>query len=58
VRTLPTMMIRPLASFAPLFYERVWQHALVLLAGAIPASGTPRAPHEILRCRIKMRNRA
>jgi hypothetical protein len=39
VRTLPTMMVRVLAPFAPLFSERVWRHALVLLAGAILAPG-------------------
>jgi hypothetical protein len=39
VRTLPEEMIRILTSFAPLFSRRVWQHALVLLAGAILAPG-------------------
>lgn len=39
MRTLPTMMIRLLAPFAPLFSERVWQHAQVLVAGAILAPG-------------------
>jgi DDE superfamily endonuclease len=39
VRTLPTTMIRLLAPFAPLFSERVWHHAQVLLAGAILAPG-------------------
>jgi DDE superfamily endonuclease len=39
VRTLPTQMIRVLAPFAPLFSKRVWQHAQVLLAGAILAPG-------------------
>jgi hypothetical protein len=39
MRTLPTMMIRVLAPFAPLFSERVFQHAQVLLAGAILAPG-------------------
>jgi DDE superfamily endonuclease len=39
MRTLPTMMIRLLAPFAPLFSRRVWQHAQVLLAGAILAPG-------------------
>ncbi len=39
MRTLPTMMIRLLAPFAPLFSERVWRHALVLLAGVILAPG-------------------
>jgi DDE superfamily endonuclease len=37
--TLPTAMIRVLAPFVPLFSERVWQHAQVLLAGAILAPG-------------------
>jgi DDE superfamily endonuclease len=39
VRTLPKEMIQILAPFAPLFSERVWQHAQVLLAGAILAPG-------------------
>jgi hypothetical protein len=39
VRTLPTVMIRVLAPFAPLFSKRVFQHAQVLLAGAILAPG-------------------
>ncbi len=39
MRTLPTVMIRVLVPFAPLFSKRVWQHAQVLLAGAILASG-------------------
>jgi hypothetical protein len=39
VHTLPTMMIRVLAPFAPLFSKRVWEHAQVLLAGAILAPG-------------------
>src|SRR5215211_5794138 len=39
MRTLPTMMIRVLAPFAPLFSERVFQHVQVLLAGAILAPG-------------------
>src|SRR5919202_4198508 len=37
--TLPPKMIRLLAPFAPLFSKRVWQHAQVLLAGAILAPG-------------------
>jgi hypothetical protein len=36
VRTLPTMMVRVLIPFAPLFSKRVWQHVQVLLAGAFP----------------------
>jgi DDE superfamily endonuclease len=42
MRTLPDTMIRVLASFAPLFSERVWQHVQLLLAGAIltPAKRT------------------
>ena len=39
MRTLPTQMIRVLAPLAPLFSKRVWQHAQVLLAGAILAPG-------------------
>jgi hypothetical protein len=39
VRTLPATMIRLLAPFAPLFSERVWRHAQVLLTGAILAPG-------------------
>ncbi len=37
--TLSTTMVQLLAPFAPLFSERVWQHAQVLLAGAILAPG-------------------
>src|SRR3954462_5904665 len=37
--TLPETMIRLLAPFAPLFSERVWEHARLLLAGAILAPG-------------------
>jgi DDE superfamily endonuclease len=39
VRTLPEEMIRILTPFAPLLSKGVWQHALVLLAGALLASG-------------------
>jgi len=39
MRTLPAEMIRLLAPFAPLFSRRVWQHAQMLLAGAILAPG-------------------
>jgi DDE superfamily endonuclease len=39
VRTLPTVMIRVLVPFAPLFSKRVWQNAQVLLIGAILAPG-------------------
>ena len=39
MRTLPTQMIRVLVPFVPLFSKRVWQHAQVLLAGAILAPG-------------------
>jgi DDE superfamily endonuclease len=39
VRTLPTVMIRVLAPFVPLFSERLWQHVQVLLAGTILAPG-------------------
>jgi hypothetical protein len=39
VRTLPTRMIRVLVPFAPLFSKRVWQHAQLLLMGAILAPG-------------------
>lgn len=39
VRTLPKEIIQILLSFAPLFSERVWQHAQLLLAGAILAPG-------------------
>ena len=39
MRTLPTAMIRVLTPFAPLFSKRVWQHAQVLLVGAILAPG-------------------
>src|SRR3954462_11417632 len=39
MRILPDVMIQVLTPFAPLFSERVWQHAQVLLAGAILAPG-------------------
>ena len=39
MRTLPTQMIRVLLPFVPLFSKRVFQHAQVLLAGAILAPG-------------------
>jgi hypothetical protein len=39
VRTLPPTMVQVLASFAPLFSKRVWQHAQLLLVGAILAPG-------------------
>ena len=39
MRALPTAMIPVLAPFAPLFSKRVWQHAQVLLMGAILALG-------------------
>src|SRR5215204_3626584 len=39
MRTLPIQMIRVLVPFVPLFSKRVWQHAQVLLAGAILAPG-------------------
>jgi hypothetical protein len=37
--TLPTIMIGVLAPFAPLFSERVFEYAQVLLAGAILTPG-------------------
>jgi DDE superfamily endonuclease len=39
MRTLPPKMVQVLASFAPLFSKRVWQHAQLLLVGAILAPG-------------------
>ena len=39
MRPLPTQMIRVLLPFVPLFSKRVWQHAQVLLVGAILAPG-------------------
>jgi hypothetical protein len=39
VRTLPKEMVRVLVPFAPLFSGRVWQHALILIAGTILAPG-------------------
>ena len=39
MRTLPPKMVQALAPFAPLFSRRVWQHAQVLLVGAILAPG-------------------
>ena len=39
MRTLPVKMVQVLAPFAPLFSERVFRHARVLLIGAILAPG-------------------
>src|SRR5829696_9135168 len=39
MRTLPPKMVLVLASFAPLFSKRVWQHAQLLLVGTILAPG-------------------
>ena len=39
MRTLPTVMIRVLSSFVPLFSRRVWPHVQVLLIGAILTPG-------------------
>lgn len=39
MQTLPTRMLHLLNPFAPLFSERVWSHAQVLLAGTILAPG-------------------
>jgi hypothetical protein len=39
LRTLPPKMVQVLAPFAPLFSKRVWQHARLLLMGAILAPG-------------------
>jgi DDE superfamily endonuclease len=39
VRTLPPKMVQALAPFAPLFSRRIWQHAQLLLIGAILAPG-------------------
>ena len=39
MRTLPTTMVQVLAPFVPLFSERVWAHAQLLVAGAILAPG-------------------
>jgi hypothetical protein len=39
LRTLPPKMVQALAPFAPLFSKRVWQHAQLLLVGAILAPG-------------------
>jgi hypothetical protein len=39
VRTLPSVMIRLLSSFVPLFSRRVWPHVQVLLIGVILAPG-------------------
>jgi hypothetical protein len=39
LRTLPPTMVQVLGSFAPLFCRRVWQHAQVLLVGAILVPG-------------------
>jgi DDE superfamily endonuclease len=40
MRALPTVMIRVLSSFVPLFSRRVWPHVQVLLMGAILTPGT------------------
>ena len=37
--TLPPAMIPLVAPFAPLFSDRVWRHALVLVAGTLLAPG-------------------
>ena len=39
MRTLPTTMIQVLASFAPLFSKRVFQHVQLLVAGTMLAPG-------------------
>ena len=39
MRTLPTTMIQVLASFAPLFSKRVFQHVKLLVAGTMLAPG-------------------
>jgi hypothetical protein len=39
LRTLPPKMVQALAPFAPLFSKRIWQHAQLLLIGAILAPG-------------------
>ena len=39
MRTLPPKMVQALAPFAPLFSKRVWQHAQLLLVGAILTPG-------------------
>ena len=39
MRTLPPQMLQVLAPFAPLFSKRIWQHAQLLLVGAILAPG-------------------
>jgi hypothetical protein len=39
MRTLPPRMVQVLAPFAPLFSKRLWQHAQLLLVGAILAPG-------------------
>src|SRR5215217_7702239 len=44
MRTLPPKMLQVLASFAPLFSKRVWQHAQLLLVGAILAPGRRTVP--------------
>ena len=39
MRTLPPKMVQVLAPFTPLFSKRIWQHAQLLLVGAILAPG-------------------
>lgn len=46
--TLPSAFAPLILAFAPLFFQRTWQHALVLLIGAILARG-PRTVSSALR---------
>ena len=39
MRTLQPKMVQALVPFAPLFSKRVWQHAQLLVVGAILAPG-------------------
>jgi hypothetical protein len=39
MRTLPPKMVQALVPFAPLFSKRLWQHAQMLVVGAILAPG-------------------
>jgi hypothetical protein len=50
MRTLPPKMVQALASFAPPFSKGVWQHAQVLLAGAILPPGTRRTVSSAPSC--------
>ena len=57
MRPLPTQMIRVLLPFVPLFSKRVWQHAQVLLVGAILAPGARTVASSLRVMRLDQENR-